>query len=200
MKGTYSVEALAKMPDFAGERRFVQMEKERARRERAKLPERPAFGIASKGWGLFRRADWTTYLRKLDKYEADLDKHQHEIKEGMIPFQILVTNEGKDDKSVWVHLTVENGRVDAKKKGPERPERLDEAPESKLRWPKLTRFVRYGIHVKPHSVEAVFSRLGSDESEYLVNDVMYLDLYSDTRITYAVRSKRVKSLHGEIEL
>jgi hypothetical protein len=200
MKTHYTVEALAKMPDFKGERRYIGLERQRAMRERDNLPEKAGL-LAGKSLGIFRRADWTDYIHELDRYGAALDKHEEEIAEGLIPFQVLVTNHGnRMDKSVWVHVTVENGEVDQKKKMPVRPERLDAALEGSSPWPKITGFRRYGVAIKPHSLEAVFSQLEGEESEMLLQNILYLDLYSDTRITYTVKSKNVKVLHGEIPL
>lgn len=188
------------MPDFKGERRYIRLERERAMREHDNLPEKAGL-LTHKSIGLFRRADWEEYIHKLDQYSAALDKHEEEIAEGLIPFQVLVTNHGnREDKNVWVHVTVENGEVDQKKKMPVRPERLDAALEGSSPWPKITGFRRYGMAIKPHSIEAVFSRLEGEESEMLLQDILYLDLYSDTRITYTVKSKNVESLHGEIPL
>jgi hypothetical protein len=203
MSAKYSVEALSKMPDFAGEWRYVQTERARAVHERVKLPERSVWNLASKPLGILQRSDWDAYIEKLDKYAQEMRHHKQVIDGGLVPFRILVTNQSSQaDKSVWVHLTVENGHIDSKTKAPERPDRPDSVPQTAIThsWPAITTFMRYGIKVKPHSMEGVFSKLGADESEFLVNEVLYLELYDDTRVKYSVRSKLAKSIHGEVAL
>jgi hypothetical protein len=198
----YKVLARMSTPPFATERRYVMMETELAEREMARLPARSWLPFSYPALGLLRRVDWRRYIRSLDKYSHDLDRHELEIQEGLVPLSFDVTNESDhSDTDIRVHIMVHGGSIHAAKKPPTRPKRIDGAPNKGggKKFYGFEGFVRRHVHIGRHGLEAEFSGLQGRDSALVVNHPLYVDMSHDSRLTYEIRSRRLQDgQSGEI--
>lgn len=206
---TFSVTVETRVPPFDTERLFVINEKKHARRELARLKERhPVLAAVLPVLGSLKAKDWKHYLEALNHYWEKLDHHEEEIIQGMVPVKFFVINNGAEtDEAIRIRVQVENGTIHPAKEAPVRPVRIDGGqhvadPEQVTApmVPPIGRFSRRGIKVTPHAVEAEFSMLEGHDSADLVRQVLYVDVHDDTRLTYEIRSKRMKEVQGgEVE-
>ncbi|MDF2460721.1 MAG: hypothetical protein K0S68_124 [Candidatus Saccharibacteria bacterium] len=173
------------------ERRYLLMEREMAKREMAKLPERSWLPFSYPAIGLLRRNDWQHYLHELDKYEKALDRHEHETEAGLTRLSFEVINmSDDDDRDVKVHVMVHGGRIFEAKKPPTRPKRIDGAPdktEGRPKWHGMG-FVRSGIHIGKHGVESQFRSLEAGDAALVVNHPLAVHLGGETVISYEISS------------
>lgn len=200
----YSVIARPAIPDLSPELRYVLTEREYARREGAKLKGRwwPFFSYPP--MGIFRRKDWQRYEHALNTYEHKVNKHIEEMGDGLVPCSMVVHHEGPGtDRRILVKLRVEQGSFHIKKQAPKRPKRIDGAPDKseKTSFGGYQGFVRRGIKMTAHHLQAEFSQLGPKDSALLVNQVIYLDLSHQTKLHYEIHSQTLPDgIHGEVEL
>jgi hypothetical protein len=190
----YTVNARLKAPNFEVERRYALMEKQLAHREMEKLPARSWMWFSYPAVGLLRREDWRKYIHELEKYEHRLDRHQQEIRDGFRPLEFNVVHEGhRPDTDIYVHVMVEAGQIDAHKQAPKRPERIDGAPNksTRHRFYGFENFVRRGIHIGRHGVEARFSRMESHDNALVVNQPLHVALDEGGLIRFEIRSQEV---------
>jgi hypothetical protein len=77
-----------------------------------------------------------------------------------------------------------------KKQAPERPERVDGAPnQSNVKKPAWhPGFARTGVKIEPHAVEAEFSRLEAHDNAQLVNKTLYVDVRGKARLNFMITS------------
>jgi hypothetical protein len=193
-KSEYSVVTRVARPDIAGERRYAAMEAELAKRELEKLPARSWLPFSYPGLGLLRRKDWQGYIHALEKYELELERHESQMKAGLVPISFDVIHAGeRPDERIQVHVMVERGLIHAAKKAPARPHRIDGAPNKsdRTRFFGFEGFTRRGIHIGRHGVEAEFSRVEAQDSALLVNHPLYIDVRADTRLRYEIVSRNL---------
>jgi len=197
----YTVALKLMEPEFDGERRFVDRELVFVERKLDDLKHlwRP---LSLPALGLFRREDWKAYAHRLKHYRDELDKHEREIEDEWLPFQIIVANVGQeDDASVNVNVTVEHGTISEHNRMPERPERLDAGAPGGSKTPLIPRyrgFVRSGVKIGKHAMAAVFSKLEAGTSAELTRQTLYLHYSEHTRLHYEVRSRLVRQQSGKV--
>lgn len=197
----YTVALKLMEPKFDSERRFVDSELKYIDRKLDALKHlwRP---VAVPALGVFRQQDWKAYAHRLKHYRNELDKHEREIEEEWLPFQIIVANVGQeDDANVRVKVTVEHGTISEHNRMPARPERLDGGALSGPKAPLLVRsngFVRSGVKIGKHEMEAVFSKLEAGTSAELTRQTLYLHFSEHTRLGYEVRSRLVSQQSGDV--
>jgi hypothetical protein len=191
------------MPPFASEQRYVTMETELAEREMARLPARSWLPFSYPELGLLRRTDWRRYIHSLEKYARDLDRLETEIQDGLVPLSFSVLNESAHtDADIRVHIMVLRGAIHASKKAPTRPRRVDGAPNkgssTKFRGFEGS-FVRKGIHIGRHGLEAEFSSLQGHDSALVVNHPLYFDMEQGSKLKYEIHSRRLpQGQSGEV--
>jgi hypothetical protein len=199
----YVIEAEPRVPDLEAERRYVFAEMARVRHELRPRRGRHWPWFSYPRLGILRRKDWQGYLKQLQNYEKALDDHQRQMGHGFLPFMINVMYNGdRPDYNVRVTVTVTDGEINDKLKGPDRPKRIDgelKSPKKgRLRW--VWGFMRSGVHIEPTAVGATFSRLDPHDRAVLLQPVLYLHMNEQTRLHYEVRSRRAKHERGEIPL
>ncbi len=180
-------------PDLDADRLYLEREREVAQREMERTAKRKWMPLSVPGLGLLREVDWRGYLHELKLYEHKLDKYEDELEDGLTPLKVVVANDSQvEDAKVWIQVDIEEGAIHKAKKTPERPKRLDgDLATKRDRFPTITRFVRSKIKVTPHGMQAQFSRLGSGEKAYLVNEVLHVQADEHTRLSYSVHSSRL---------
>jgi hypothetical protein len=203
-KHNYSVTVRDEVPDFEAERRYLATEREYARRRARKASNSWWLGLLGPGLGVVRRGDWLKYLKQLDTYEQTLAKDARGADEGLIPCSFVVKHEGHEaDHHIEIHVGVEGGRFRVGKKVPERPERVDGAPDYRPNRPQLGfhGFVRHHTRLDAHGLGAVFSRLGPKDQATVLFDPVYLEYEPETTLRYEIRSKAVPDGEtGEIKV
>lgn len=203
----YAVGIKVQNPKLDSERRFIVAEQRHIDEQLVKLTGgswRTWRPVKVSGLGVFRREDWEEYARALTKYGRQLDQYEEEIAGGLIPFKIFVGNLGRrTDTAISVTVTVEDGLIREAHKVPERPERLDALRPAwtsrQPQWAGFSGFVRSKIHVGKHELSAQFSRLGAGESAELVRQVLHIQAHENTQLHYAIHSKLVPEVRGEVE-
>ncbi|HVQ43978.1 MAG TPA: hypothetical protein VMT30_03350 [Candidatus Saccharimonadia bacterium] len=187
-------------PNYKAERKFLDAEMAYVER---KLDEmRHGWRPSVPSLGFFSRNDWHKYAHELATYDRQLEHYAAEVDEGVVPVRFSVINEAEvADTNVHVAVNVKGGRIDAAKKPPARPARLDGSGKG---WPKLAvprpGFSRRAISIKPHTVGAVLSNLGGRDGVGLVNETLHLHLGPDTEVSYVIMSQNVAHETGEVEL
>jgi hypothetical protein len=204
-KHKYSVTVREEAPDFEAERRYIVAEREYARRQANKAPSSWWLGLLGPGLGVVRRGEWLKYLQELDRYERILTREARGVDAGVIPCSFVVKHEGDGhDHRIEVRVTVEGGRFMVNKKLPERPERVDGAPDYRPNQPHFSGFhgfVRHHTRKEEYRLEAVFSGLGPKDRATVLFDPVYLEYAPATRLYYEIRSKEMPGGEkGEIEV
>jgi hypothetical protein len=207
----YLVGLKVRPPQLAAERRYVVAELAYVQRQLDALdgkwrPSLPKLGV-------FKAEDWQRYARELEHYERALDKHESEVADGMVPFQIFVINDtGRDDAQIKTRVTVENGEIHTKKEPPQRPERLDNGGAKVAAGPVVSGmpprpavtvyhgFTRRGVRIGKHELAAEFSRLADGDGAELVRQLLYLQVSDQTRLHFELSSREVAHLAGEVEI
>ena len=190
-------------PKYEDEWKFLRAERKVVERKLAEKPSAVLRQLSIPGLGILQRRDWQRYGRALDHYEHQLKLYADEVADGVLPVKFLAYNrDNRSDKRVHVRVSVQDGRVDTKKKVPERPERIDGngKPAAKWKWPKIGRFSRSGISITGHTVTAEFSGLGSHDGAVLVNQLLHIHCGPDTEVTYELRSRNVLHETGDVEI
>lgn len=189
-------------PNYEAERRYVMMELGLAHREMDKCRHWIPFSYP--GLGILRRSDWRRYIQELEKYGRELNRSEHEMREGLLPLVFMVAN-GHDRpvKGVRVKLRVEDGQVHPKHKSPVRPARIDGAP-NQANTPRLKRswgFSRRGVRIAGHTVEAELSRLEAHDNARLVSQTLYVDTRRGARLHFVIATNDgAGKVAGEVSL
>lgn len=201
-KSQYWVMTKVCEPKYEAERKFVQTEVAFAERKIAEHHASLLRDWSLPALGFYHRKAWQKYAHALERYEHQLGKYQAEVGSGVLPVKFAVYNTAEtEDSQVNVQLHVKGGHIDADKKPPERPERLDgRGKDSKFGWPKLGSFSRSRVKITAQTVVAEFSTLGANDGAVLVNQLVHLHSEADTRLTYEISSRKVKHETGEVEM
>ena len=204
MASKFTVTGEVQTPDWEAERRYLVAERDYAERqiEASHGRWRP---LSYPGLGLLRAEDWRHYLRDLDGYEHKLEKYDHDIQKGWIPFTVSVSNDGRHAASrVHVRVEVENGRINTVRKAPKRPVRIDAPAKVHKEWRGIFSlfqgFSRHRVEIKTHSLEAELSRIEPKEAVLAVNQVLHLASGPKTRVTYTVSEKENSSTNSQESL
>jgi hypothetical protein len=201
---TYIIEARSARPDMEQEQRYVQMEREYARKEAAKLKGKwwPFFSYPE--MGILRHHDWQNYEHALDAYEEKVERHIKEMQDGLLPCSVVVHHDGpKADRRIRIKVRAEHGSFHVKKHAPKRPKRIDGAPEKSERegFTGFHGFVRSGVKLAGHSLQAEFSKLDQQDSALLILDTLYFDCTRHTKLRYEIHSEALPGgIRGEVEL
>ena len=198
-KTRYVVVAKLCEPDYKAERTYLRAELAFVER---KLSEgRHLEWIGLHKLGVLRHEDWQKYHRSLIHYGRALDDYAEAVKDGVLPVKFSVGNSSREpDKKVNVRVHVIHGRVDAKRKPPTRPDRVDGSKKGSLlaKWPKITEFSRRGIQVTPHVVSAELSSLHGHDAAVLINQLVHVHCGPDTDVTYEIHSANVADETGAV--
>jgi len=185
----YLVTAELALPDFAAEERFVLMERQFIARQLQQDAKTPTWQRVAQ-LGPSRKA-WREYDEALHHYGKELQKHRQEVADGLVPIKLAVRNTVAD-WGIHIKITVENGRILPTKKPPKRPERIDASKPTMWTWLFTSKgFWRSGVHVSSHEMTAKFTRLGDHDGAYVSNDPIYVDYNADTKLKYAITSRRL---------
>ncbi len=196
----FVVEIAEWSPDFATERIYVERETEYAQRKADTAPRWLWFSYPA--LGILRRKDWQRYERALAHYGRELDHHEHEIGGGLVPIRMNVTNNSSETlRQIKIRVSVEDGGFVESRHAPQRPNRIDGAPDYLPDRPHFAMphgFSRRGIHIKRGSVEAEFSRLTAGGEALVVNRTLYLHTTKRTRLVFAITPANGKTWHDEL--
>lgn len=187
-------------PKYAEELKFLAAELDYV--ERMIHRKRPLANLSWPSLGIFSRKDWRHYEHQLRQYANKLEKYAQGVDEGVLPVRFSVYNNAEsDDARINVRLKVEHGRVDATRKAPERPARLDARPKPwKLKLPPLgLGFARSQIKITAHGVGAELSALGPRDGAALVNQVLHIHCTAQTKVSYELSSRNVEHETGQVE-
>jgi hypothetical protein len=197
----FAVVARLSWPDLQAERRYVVMEREVAKQRLAQAPGWLPFSYP--GIGLLRRQDWQKYLRQLEAYGHAIDRYDTSLHGGRIPLSFEVFNLGHTDHQIRIHIFVEGGNIHAAQKAPERPPRVDGAPNKakKHHWQGYEGFSRTGIHIGRRGLESQFSALASGDSALVVNEPLHIDISPQSQLSYHIHSRNLpEGVHGAVIL
>ncbi len=189
-------------PKYETEHNFLQTEIAFAKRKLVKHKNSLLRDWSLPALGFYSHKDWQKYVHALQHYEDQLDKYQDEVEGGVLPVKFAVYNAAQtEDSGLIVEVHVADGRIDSKKKQPERPVRLDgHGKTSKYTWPKLGGFSRSRVKITPHSISAELSGLGPEDGAVLVNQLVHLHTQHDTKLKYGISSLNAGHETGEVEL
>jgi len=207
----FAVTVEAHLPQFDSERLFVVNEKAFAQQEVAKLRERSKLlNVLAPVLGEPKLKDWRDYAHALDQYVDKLNKHEQEIADGLMPVKFFVINlTDGDDKAIKIQVKIAGGTVHPAQKPPQRPTRID-GPQHVVDWTPssapsvatvVSGFSRSQVKIGAHAIAAEFSELEAQDSADLVHEVLYIQGDEQTRFTYEITSKHVKTPeHGDVVL
>jgi hypothetical protein len=198
----FAVIARASRPSLDAERRYVTMEVEQAKARSRQAAKWLPFSYPA--IGLLRRQDWQRYIRQVAAYGDAVERYEAELRGGrtLMSFEVFNTSP-ETDRQIQVHIYVEGGSVHANRKAPERPVRIDGAPNKskKFVWPRFEGFARSHIHIGRRGLESVFSGLDSGDSALVVNHPVHIDIMPDTQLSYHIHSQNhPEGIHGAVLL
>ena len=202
-ESNYWVMAKITEPKYEAESRWVAAE--RLIIEHKLAHHRRWFKTASSPkLGVFSREDWHEYAHELDRYEHKLAAYAQSVKDrGVLPVKFAVyNNSDQTDRTIRIKVDVHYGRVDTKKTPPARPTRIDAQPaHAKLSLPRIVDdFRRRDIRIKPHTIEAEFSKLGPHDGATLINQLVHVHCGPETRVRFEIRSDNVAHESGDVEI
>jgi hypothetical protein len=198
----FSLELLINPPDFQGERTYVITEKEYVRKQLALMRGKWWAAMSIPSFDKVGRREWTNYVTELDKYAHELAKLEHEINEGLSPICLNVINDSDDeDFDIRITVKIKDGTIYKDKKAPERPKRIDGAPNkpSPTAFHGFQGFVRRHQRIDGTGLQAEFSSLEGGGSALMINQTLYIRCHADTRLDYEVTSRNLdESAQGYI--
>ena len=193
----YWVLAHVHEPDYVTELKFIGAELAVIEHKLGK-----ANTISLPKLGFFSHANWRWYAHRLEDYQEALMHYRDDVAGGVLPVKFIVHNSGDlPDSGIYVKVKLTNGKIDEKKKVPERPERLDGGGKPwKFKLPKLEGFARDGVKITPHTVVARFSGLKAHDGAVLVNQLVHVHCTEETNVLFQISSRNVPHETGLVEL
>jgi hypothetical protein len=192
----YSVTATMKVPDFEAERRYVLTERSIAERQMQSVKKSFWSWLSQGSLGIHSTADWSKYITALSHYNDELDRHEKEIDDGLLPLLFEVHNESESsDFDLHVEVIALNAAIHGAKKPPMRPARMDGAPNKALKphfqLPSNDGFRRYDIHIGTKHISSKFSTLRANDRALVVNRAIYFLCNGQTELFFSLSSRNV---------
>ena len=126
----FGLELIINPPDFKAERTYLRTEKAYVRRHISSVKGKWWAGVSIPTLGKIGHKEWHAYSRELENYEHALLRLEKEVDDGLTPAFIDVANlTDRTLRDIRVEVKVKYGTIHKDTRPPERPKRIDGAPE-----------------------------------------------------------------------
>ena len=188
----FGLELIINPPDFQAERTYLRTEKAYVRRHISSVKGKWWAGVSIPTLGKIGHKEWHAYSRELEKYEHALLRLEKEVDDGLTPAFIDVANlTDRTLRDIRVEVKVKHGTIHKDTRPPERPKRIDGAPDkpSPTAFHGFHGFTRRNIKIERNSFSAEFSSLKPGDSALVIIRELYIRVNPDTKLDYEISAR-----------